>query len=491
MFSILIVDDERIVLNGVRMMIEESLSLSFPVDIALASNAPQALELLQHFTPDLILTDIRMPVMDGFVLVQKIREQLPDIDIAILTSHADFDYAVQAIRYEIKDFILKPIDETLLKETIIKSHTKKEQRKQTALLSSLLDLRNMMLYDILPSELLCSAERVRELFPCNYFTVIVIAFSSDLCPNKEQTEQIEQLLHRYYSVCRSFLLQDQKQLAVICNHEYFSARPIGLKQDLAALFSTDAIYLGISISSNTYTALHNLYTNALQRIFYEKSFGENPDLTALSFVTYESCISIFNEKSSVRTQELLREYVENCRSVSDDQLSAEAVFESFFQNLSLYLENEQIPHSFQSIPHDCGSLSFQQLPAELFRSLSALKRELHQGFGAQLSENDALIQQMLAYIRANYQKDLSLDDLAACVKMHPNYVCTLFKKNLGQSYLSCLHKQRLLAAKQLLAETDLTITEIAQQVGYHSVSQLARIFRKYESISPSDFRNKH
>ena len=127
MFRILIVDDERIVLNGVRMMIEEDLALSFPTDIATASNGPQALELLKNFTPDLILTDIRMPVMDGFTLVQHIRERFPDIAIAILTSHADFDYAIKAIRYQVTDFILKPIDENQLKETIEKAQVKKTQ----------------------------------------------------------------------------------------------------------------------------------------------------------------------------------------------------------------------------------------------------------------------------------------------------------------------------------------------------------------------------
>ena len=75
--------------------------------------------------------------------------------------------------------------------------------------------------------------------------------------------------------------------------------------------------------------------------------------------------------------------------------------------------------------------------------------------------------------------------------MHPNYVCTLFKKHIGQSYLFCLHQERLRSAKQLLIDTDLTIDEIARQVGYNSASQLARIFRKYESTSPSDFRSKH
>ena len=84
-----------------------------------------------------------------------------------------------------------------------------------------------------------------------------------------------------------------------------------------------------------------------------------------------------------------------------------------------------------------------------------------------------------------------LDDLAACVGLHPNYVCSIFKKHAGQSYLTYLHKERINAAKKLLLDTDYTMEQIAAEVGYSSPSQLARVFRKYESISPSDFRNSH
>lgn len=491
MFSILIVDDERIVLNGVKMMIEESLCLPFATDIVTASNAPHALELLQHFTPDLILTDIRMPVMDGFVLIQQIREQLPDVDIAILTSHADFNYAIQGIRYQIKDFILKPIDETLLKETIIKSHTKKEQAELCMLNSTILDLRNMMLYDISPSELLCSEKQVQQLFPYAYFTVIVISFTMQATEDIRSCQpEIKHLLEQYYNVCHCFFLTEQMQLVVICNHQYFSAKPVGLIQKLTALIQHPDFHLGISISSNTYTTLHNLYVNALQRIFYEKNLGANPDLTAISFVTYDHCVQIFNEKNNRKAQELLTDYICNCRSISTEELSPEAIFQSFFQNLSLYLENEQISYENMEFPSFCHDISFEQLPSFLFQSLSSFKKELYQNLEPKFAENDALIKPLLEYIRHNYQKDISLDDLAECVKMHPNYVCTLFKKHIGQSYLYCLHKERLHAAKKLLKETNLTITEIAQQVGYNSVSQFARIFRKYEALSPSDFRSR-
>ena len=487
MFRILIVDDERIILNGVRMMIEEDLCLPFPTDIATASNGPQALELLKNFTPDLILTDIRMPVMDGFTLVGHIREQFPDMVIAILTSHADFDYAVQAIRYQVTDFILKPIDEKQLKETIEKAHAKKEQARKAHLRSSILELRNMMLYDLSPSELISSPEQIRQLFPYTYFTVIVAA--SPELPLFEET--LQEIISRYYDICRCFLIPDKKQIAAICNHGHFSVKTAGLKRELADHADFHGLYTGISISSNTYKSLYSLYTNAVQRIFYEKSFGADSELTSFSLVTYHDCVQIFAEKDPHKALELLREYIRNSCSVSLEGLSAESIFSSFFRNISLYLESLELSLPEERQPVYSGANDLAGLADEIFQTLSSVKKMLQQTSEHQNSGNDAQIQQLLEYIRKNYQHDISLDDLADAVKMHPNYVCTLFKKQIGQSYLFCLHQERLRTAKQLLIDTDLTIEEIARQVGYNSASQLARVFRKYEATSPSDFRSRH
>ena len=119
MFKILIVDDERIILNGIQALIQKRLHVDFPIDIATATNVFEALEILKYFTPDLLLTDIRMPVMDGFDLLEKFRLLYPDCPAAILTSHADFEYAKRAIKYGIVEFLLKPIEADAL-ETLIR-----------------------------------------------------------------------------------------------------------------------------------------------------------------------------------------------------------------------------------------------------------------------------------------------------------------------------------------------------------------------------------
>lgn len=487
MFRILIVDDERIVLNGIRMMIEEDMELPFPMDIVTASNVPQAIELLDSFNPDLILTDIRMPVMDGFDLIRRVREMRLSMNIVILTSHADFGYAQQAIRFNVMDFILKPIDQQILKNTIERVYQQKMEKEQARLHSAMLEMRNMMLYDLSAQELISDTELIRQLFPHTYFTVIVLTLSR---MDDAYSEILKKILLQYYNCCYCFLLQERSQLIAICNHEQFHIQPTNLKQEFINAAHCENFWTGISISSSSYKALHNLYTNAVQRIFYTRHFGESSILSEISLFTYQDCVRIFQENEENATLKLVQEYLIKISVAFDSANALEMIYRSFVHNILLYLENNRIHVSNDQISMNCHVAGEQELISEIMTQLGRIKRSIqknydnHDNYG-----NDTLTKNLLSYIQQHYQEDVSLDDLAAHVGFHPNYVCTVFKKNIGQSYLTCLHKERLLAAKKLLQETDYTMEQIANEVGYNSASQLARVFRKYEGVSPSAFRN--
>ena len=212
-------------------------------------------------------------------------------------------------------------------------------------------------------------------------------------------------------------------------------------------------------------------------------------MSGLSLVTYHECVQIFLEKDEEKVQELLTQYVDAIRSTSPDICTPDVIFRSFFHNIALFFENTSIPMPASGLLDAPKAANFAELVPEIMGYLSRIRKEIQKT--SEYSGNDVQIRQLLNYIRENYQKDISLDDLADSVGLHPNYVCTLFKKSVGQSYLSCLHKERIRAAKKLLLDTDLSIEDIAHQVGYNSSSQLARVFRKYESLSPTDFRNQH
>lgn len=486
MFRILIVDDERIILNGIRMLIEEELLLPFGTDITIASNVPQAKELFDAFHPDLILTDIRMPVMDGFELIRYVREREPSQSIAILSSHADFEYARQAIRYNVVDFILKPIDAQILKNTIEQVYEQKKKMEESFLHSAAVEIRNMMLYDLTDQELISDAKYVHQLFPCAYFTVIVLEI---LRVDDSWPGILEKILLRRYNSCYCFLLRDRNQLIAICNHNQFQVKTMGLEQEFADESGCGNLWIGVSIGASSYKALRGLYVNALQRIFYIKHFGTNSSLMEISLITYQDCIRVFREKDERAARKFLQEYLDKIEAVVSYSNTPEMIYRSFFYNIRLYLENNLI-----SVPEELGDIEYpvvksQSLMDSIMDRLIKLKGKIKQENESE--KNEMLMKRLLEYIQEHYQEDISLEELAAHVGFHPNYVCTVFKKKLGQSYLACVHKERLRAAKVLLQETDFTIEQIAAEVGYNSASQFARVFRKYEESSPSVYRSSH
>ena len=484
MLRILIVDDERVILNGIRMMIEEELELSFPADIVTASGAFQALGLFEQFRPDLILTDIRMPGMDGFEMISRMREKNPSVNIAILTSHADFAYAQQAIRFQVTDFLLKPVDQQALRAALEQAYRKKKKDEQDHYGAALLEIRNMMLYDLSPQELTLAPEMAGKLFSGGYFTVIVLALFQ---LEDSFSESLRAILSQYYEKCWCFPLRERNQLIAVCNHVHFHVGLKNLEQKFSEKTGCSCFSAGISISSVSWKVLHSLYINAVQRAFYAQCFGENSRLVEISLFTCQDCIRIFLENSEEDARRLFEKYLSDIRAAFGDDPTPEMIYRSFFSNIFLYLENNSIPVTEEDAG-GCGCLTGdgkELLPA-VMKQLRRLKKNLQ--MNQKQSGNDALMKKLIGYIQTHYREDISLDELADYVGFHPNYICTVFKKNTGSSYLEFLHRERLRTARQMLRETNFTIEQIAEQVGYRSASQLARVFRKYEKISPSEFR---
>lgn len=114
--KVLIVEDELVVRNGISNFIKE---LGEPFDlIGAACNGEEALRMIQSHSPHIVITDIRMPKMDGFTLVERVKKTYPDIIIAILSGYADFTYATKAMRYGVSDYLLKPINKEVFGTTL-------------------------------------------------------------------------------------------------------------------------------------------------------------------------------------------------------------------------------------------------------------------------------------------------------------------------------------------------------------------------------------
>jgi len=124
MYKVVLVEDEAIIRDGLKKLIEEVVS-GFQV-IAQASNGREALENLGNWLPDLLITDIRMSEMNGIDLIKRVREQYASLPILIISGYGDFEYAKQALRYGVAEYLLKPIDRVELAQFLDKLKKKWE-----------------------------------------------------------------------------------------------------------------------------------------------------------------------------------------------------------------------------------------------------------------------------------------------------------------------------------------------------------------------------
>jgi len=486
MFRILIVDDEQIILNGIRFMIERKINLGFDVEVVTADYVEKAIDILETQPVDLLLTDIRMPGMNGFDLISYVQEKEMDIRVVILTSHADFNYAQQAIRLNVQDFILKPVNGMVLKAAVKKVWREKKEQSRMLHQAVLKKVRDVMLYNLPSWELDNDAEVFGRLFPYTYFTVIAV---SCICPEESYSQWLRERLLNHYNVCYCFLWKERSQIIAICNHsqKQHQIQTDLLKKELRMQYRGEQIEIAASITSDSYQMLHYLYSNAVQKIFCIRNFGKNESLSGLSLITYQDCVSVFLENDVVKMRQHLKEYLDKVRILSGLYGVPKEIFASFLYNIMLYLENNGISVPDEWIDNMSLVTAFEQLMPAMEAKIIELRKSLESNFG---NQEEWLIKKLLDYIREHYNEDISLEKLANDVGYNTSYISNVFKMKIGQSYLGCIHGERLRAAKKLLVETDYTMEYIADIVGYNSASQFARVFRKYEKVSPSEFRKR-
>lgn len=490
MLRILIVDDEKLILEGIQSIIENSLDLPFQYEIATALNAMEATNVYNSFKPDLILTDINMPMVDGLELISNLREKGNTANIVILTSHADFNYAQRAISLGVKEFILKPIDKKILEKTIINANEEKQNERLLELKDSLNRVRDSVLYNLSDDDLNINPDVIVELFPHLYFSVSVL-----ILPRMYKTyaEDYRRILLKYYDICYCFCLPQRNQLIAICNFNNITLRDIStIVQQFKDVTKIDECCGGISICSESFINLHDLYTNAMQRAIVLQNVNGNKPIAEVSLYTFQDCIRIFEENDEQTVLYLLQEYVDKIRKLFDATVDMGTIYHSFFCNISLYLKIENSSY----IPDNMKLMNDKEWDNKrLVLKLASELREIKKTIKIYADNDDKnksfkLVQNMKNYIRSHYQDDVSLEDLAASVNLHPNYACKLFIETEGESFLSYLHKERIKVIKSMMQETNDTLETIAQKVGYNSATQMTRVFRKYEGVAPSAIRGK-
>lgn len=507
--KLLLVEDQTLFRKGLRKMIEDH-SLGWTV-VGEAENGHEALELIEALQPNLVLTDIRMPGMDGIELAEQIYKQHSETDVIILTGYDDFKYAQMAIRFGVIDFLLKPCNDRTLMEVLHKAHERLEsvlrerqereadlRMKEEALLRALL-LRlpvargeeHRMKSWVAGKRLLFIA--VKDYFPVNKhygpndLGLLQFALYNIL------TELIQQKLTGPFITLEfdrfCFIVEDSRE-----------ANTLGHLMKEAV-----QTYLGIGLTVSLTPPAASLNDPPS---FYESFIRK--EASASKRKGAESAVLSNGTASRHRVKELqtqltggillgqpdkleykLGELVSKISALSPEDAKMEALALAFAMNSVAKQQLEQSGETlgFAEQIERLQSLQSEHAAAEWAR-VEAVK--FITGFEEwRLRNNESIISRSLDYLDKHYMETCSLTEMAEMFNVSQAYYSKLFKKVTGDNYSAYLTKIRMQKAVLLLMNTDMKVSSVAASVGYDDPNYFTNVFRLIHKMSPSDYRKQY
>ncbi|MGL6202165.1 MAG: response regulator [Lachnospiraceae bacterium] len=524
MLKVMIVDNETAIRKGLIHCIRwENLDC---IITAQAEDGIDALEQLPSVKPDIVISDIRMPGMDGLELAREIREHYPRIKVIILTGFPDFEYAQQAITYQVVDFVLKPTSVESLTRSIekaklyiteervgqeLKQKLANEEEQNLVLQRELL-LRDLIRGTKFSQLYLLNRMAQLEIDLTSYYILLLdissLAEGSILEPDDEKlimfSGQVQTVISECLNDCTVFFIpwNDQKSYSIVQSIADFPVQE-RCTEAINILSSLPQFTLSIGISS---------YCN---RPLLMSHAAEEADQAA-QFAKFSSDIPVMNIKQIPAIPQLVMERIYSDLHLLKSAIENNnaAVTKDILNQLFRYIRHNKLPidtvrNICLYIYQFCSSLLF--LPDSerhlSENSVSMLKRLiegttvdcleqnmfsfveqiLNQPAGSE-EEADNLVQTVKAYIAQHYKGDLSLENLAQQVFITPGYLSRLFKRKVGINLSTYVQNARINEAKILLRITPLKIHEVAERVGIPDPVYFSRTFKKITGVKPKDYR---
>ncbi|MFT4145021.1 MAG: response regulator [Mobilitalea sp.] len=486
MYRVMLVDDEPWTLKGIQETFKwDNYGLNV---IGAYESATLALQEILEKKPDVVFTDIRMPILNGMELLNEIRKNELDIEVIIISGFGQFDYAQEAIRQGAFDYILKPVDEEetdILLERLKKRLDQKLEEKNKRLIEMIIDE---------PKGIQPEQYGLHNRF--SHYQVIVtqerdskgIGTNSDAATGTDVTG-IKELLQKSESLeFVDITLSNKVYYIVNCEND--------LTDNIRE--KSFPVTIGVSKLSNTIDNISDLISQASVAA---NSFFITNQIAAYSYQETQSqklipyiirITKILNEGQLVDFTQLIEEipqmFLEKNYTVEDlcylwnrIIMHIELIAPSKFQNSMLDLcEWQQLESKYENLTGMC-----HMLVDEAQYIFGHIEFEM---------EDDELrssnFRKILKYLNKNFEQQIKLKDLSQMFYVNKNYACFLFKKYTGMTYSEYLNKIRMEHAKKLLVTTSYTIAEVSEKAGYVDYFYFCKLFKKTYGVTPTQYRQK-
>lgn len=549
MYRLMLVDDEEDVREGVTQEIDW-LSHGFEV-VGKAENGKEAMELIERLVPDVVVTDIKMPFMDGLELSAWMKDKYPTVKIIILSGFDEFEYAQKAVKLQVDEYVLKPFSTQELVQVLLKVKARIEeevaQKENVEVLKehyrkSLPLLREMFLSSLVSRKLplreieeksahygislkgggyvasVLSIDRNaasegtdKPPGPSGDSAVLSLKDSADKELKLFAVFNIAEEIAGKHQLGRVFILNDYVVLLTVSRH---SERESVIGETLHVLeeirqsvekYLKFTVTAGVGTFSGDAAYISYSYKDAVLALDYKLIQGNN------RVICIDDVETRFVEKvrfDELKEHALIRSIkvgtVEEVRRIVEELFAGFADTHASFKDYQLYML--EILTAIMKAAKD-ANVNLDELLgankllyAEIFSFNNVEEaRQWVSGICLKIMNHIAsdrqhtyksLVEEAIDYVKHHYHdSDISINKVCGHLHISAGYFSNIFKKEVKTTFVSYLLQIRMEAAKELLRTSDLKAFEIAEKVGYAEPNYFSFSFRKHVGVSPKEYRN--
>lgn len=534
--KVFLVEDEMVIRRGIKNSIDwEKEGYIFCGE---ASDGELAYPMIIKEKPDILITDIRMPFMDGLELCKLVKKELPNIKILILSGYDEFDYAKEAIRLGVTEYLLKPISSGKLLEALngVSESIRREKEDKDLVRKYMEEMREntehekqkffeqMIAGNLSMADALETGKKYEMNLSAGMYNLLLFRFTL----GKENRKSGELLGEAEYAIEKlterlEYVFEFQRGvegwafLLMADNEEQMSERVKELSKDLEEImknYSTIAYFGGIGQPvarlreleesfREAERALAARFTMELNRIISVEDIrmAQNvdtlDDIEITSFGEIEKTRTMLEKFLNNGAEDEIDEFVdvyinelpeENLKSVLMRQyiiMDAYIVMMSFCEKIEgiegeMQAQSEELKNSMKTIQTLEEIKNYIRM---LLKKIIGVRDTIS---GRRYSD---IIEIAKDQIRKTYMSDeISLNTIAAEVGMSPSYFSSIFSKEMGKTFVEYLTEIRMDRAKELLMCSSMKTSEIGYEVGYKDPHYFSYIFKKTQNCTPKEFR---
>ena len=514
MYQIIIVDDEPKIASGIALLLRHSHTV--PCCVAgIARDGEEGLRLAQKLRPDIVLTEIRIPKCDGLEMIRRIRESGLTPEFLVLSGSTSFEHARKAMNLGVSNFLSKPLEEEELLSALTTAcaRIRKARDAQGAFAAIQRAILNLGLADYLTGAGRSDPEKLKEAFTRNGISP---SDSSYMC----------WVVHTHEPAIDSLTARGLPDLAPLSGSimvkiysEYMAVvtplhwdEAISFPEVLEAMRSvqsgTGPFCIGVGIPVSRFEEIPISLQTAVEACNRRLLNGQDQiiqfqdiqtDKRQADFLTPEEVraleenFDLLNDENGVS---LVRQICSRLRSREDLQVEdiRYICLQMIQYGFHRVLKDGVGPRAGQTIQllvnkrRLAAIQNLDELEAAVIQVSRAMRTLMLE---SQVEDRSDVVEQASAYIRQNFCKAISLNDIAQRFYINPFYFSQLFKKRTGMNYQDYVISLRMERAKTLLAETNMKVSDVRSAVGYSDANHFNRLFTDATGLTPSAWRKQN